>query len=314
MSSPDASGGVSRELLSALDAAAASSSRKLSESEAAPAFRLKREIGPKLQPPLVRPLLITGPADDGWLVLEQMAMDRFRLRWVAEDGMSSRTAAELSRGSGDNEVLEPAAMAIDAGGNVCLLDAAVGSVRRFSADGRWLETLVPLDFNNNSPAGAQDLAIDERGRSLIADTNSDLILWVAPDGKIEKISDEGNDLFEPRSVCPIAKDSALVADTNNNRLVQVWMNGASQAIADSGKLFEFPSRVRAIPGDNMVAVLDKSGTRVQRFTLAGERTGVITLPAAEESAGSSDLAVDREGNAVLLNPVRQSIVVVAFQE
>jgi sugar lactone lactonase YvrE len=312
MSSPD--GGVPNDLLTALDAATASSSRKLAERGAGPAFRLVREIGPKLQLPLVRPLLVAGPAESGWLVLEQLAADRFRLRWVAEDGMSSRTAAELARGNGDNDVEQPAAIAVDAGGNICLLDAASGRVRRFSPDGRWLETIAPLDPEGNSPVGAQDIAFEGQGRLIVADTNSDRVLWVAADGSVEKISDEGADLFEPRSVCAIDGESALVADTNNNCLAQVWTTGASQAIADSGGLLEFPSRVRLAAGGKWVAVLDKSGTRVQRFTLAGQRNGAVSLPTAGEAAGSSDLALDREGNAVLINHVRQSIVVLAFPE
>lgn len=313
MSSADPNAGAGRELLSALDVAAVSSSRKLAERDGAPAFRLVREIGPKLQPPLVRPLLVTG-FEEGWLVLEHAGADQFRLRWVAEDGLSSRTIAELARGNADAELEEPAALAMDRNGQICVLDASDGRIRRFSQDGRWLETIAPQDPAGAVPAGARDLAADAGGSLLVADTNNDRVLWLAEGGTIDRISDEGIDLFEPRSLCASDERAALVADTNNNRLVLVMVDGASRAIVDGSQQLEFPTRVRTSFDGKSLFVLDKSGSRVQRFTLDGKQTGSLAMPAAGESAGSSDLAVDGQGNAVLLNPVRQSIVVLAFQE
>jgi hypothetical protein len=248
--SPEANSGVSRDLLNALDAAAVSSSRKLAERGGSPAFRLVREIGPKLQPPLVQPLLIANGTDDGWLVLEQTAADRIRLRWLAADGLSSRVAAELHRGSGDTEVEAPAAVAVDRDGNVCLLDSASGSIRRFSHDGRWLETIVPLDADGNPPMGAQDLALDSQRHFWYPQPR--LVQWS------HRWSDSDDQRREPtatRSVCSTAPDSAAVADTSNNRLVESDQRRPGDCRERS--TVEFPSRVRANHDGKSVVVLDR---------------------------------------------------------
>ena len=200
----------------------------------------------------------------------------------------------------------------DAAGNVLILDAAGGTIRRFSRDGRWLETLSPADGEGNPPAGARDLALDTEGSVLVADTNRDRLLRIAPDGGVQAIAADA-DLYEPQSVCAGPGGMLLVADTNHSRIVQLG-GGPPRELVGADQALEFPSRVRLAASGQVVAVLDRGGNRALRFNLAGQRTGQIQLPASGEAAGSPDLALDAAGHAVLINPVRQSVVILDFVE
>lgn len=311
MSKPEAND----DLLSALSDAAATST-KLRPAEAAPAmqFRLIREIGPKLQPPLSRPLLVACESAGDLLVLEHPA-DSFRLRRIAADYSASSVVMELARGRGDSELEEPSAFVADDHGNILILDSAGGSVRRFSRDGRWLETLTPLDGEGNPASGARDVAIDAAGRVVLVDTNHDRLLRASGDGVAEEIGSGELDLYEPQSLCAGPDGSLIVANTNNNVVVQLTEAGQPRVIVEGSDTLEFPSRVRLGGDKQSLAVLDRTGARVQRFDWQGNRTGYILLAAnGMDLSGGTDLALDGAGQAIVINPIREAVLILGFIE
>lgn len=309
MSTPEGSD----DLLSALsDAAATSTKPRAAEGVPAMQFRLVREIGPKLQPPLARPLLVAYESAGDLLVLEHPA-ESFRLRRIAADYSASSIVMELGRGRGDSELEEPSALVADDQGNILILDAASGSVRRFSRDGRWLETLTPLDGEGNPASGARDVAIDVGNRVVLADTNHDRILR-ATDGTDEEIIGADLDLYEPQSVCTGPDESLVIANTNNNVVVQI-RQGNSKVIVEGSEHLEFPSRVRVTSDKRSLAVLDRTGSRVQRFDWQGKRTGFILLAVpGMDFSGGTDLALDGAGQAIVINPIREAVLVLGFIE
>lgn len=311
MSQPDASD----DLLSALsDAAATSTKSRPTDGATAMQFRLVREIGPKLQPPLSRPLLVACESTGDLLALEHLA-DTFRLRRIAADYSASSIVMELGRGRDDSELEEPSSLVADNAGNILILDAASGSVRRFSRDGRWLETFTLLDGEGNPASGARDVAIDGAGRAVLVDTNHDRILRAGRDGSAEEISSAELDLYEPQSLCAGPDASLIVANTNNNAVVQVAQDNKSRIIVEGSEHLEFPSRVRTAGDTKSFAVLDRTGGRVQRFDWQGKRTGYILLAApGMDLSGGADLALDNAGHAILINSVRESVLVLGFIE
>ena len=310
MSKPEGSD----DLLSALSDAAATST-KLRPAEGAPAmqFRLVRELGPKLQPPLSRPLLVACESTGDLLVLEHPA-ETFRMRRIAADYSASSVVMELARGRGDSELEEPSSLVTDGQSNILILDAASGSVRRFSRDGRWLETITPLDGEGNPATGARDVAIDGTGRVVLVDTNHDRILRTSGDGSAEEISGADLDLYEPQSLCDGPEESLIVANTNNNVVVQIKGDKPRVVVEGSDNL-EFPSRVRTTRDKKVLGILDRTGGRVQRFDWQGKRTGQILLAApGMDLSGGADLALDNDGHAILINSVRESVLVLGFIE
>ena len=320
MSHPDTGDqDLSSDLLSALDEATASSSRRLADQKPAARYRFVRELGPRLQPPIAHPRLVACQPDGDLVVLEQPASDVFRLRRVGADGTTSSIIAQLSRGEGDSELEDPASLLIDDAGSLLILDATQGNIRRFSYDGRWLETIVPIDASSSLLSGPRDFALHGDGGFVVTDTNADRLLRVDGGGTLP-IDAANLDLYEPRSVCNGPAGSLLVADTNNSRVIQLFSDARLRVLVSGKERLEFPSRVRVALDGAFFAVLDRGASRVQRFSFSGERTGEISTIAggSDTGAGSNvaldDLALDSAGQAILINPARESLLILSFVE
>jgi sugar lactone lactonase YvrE len=150
----------------------------------------------------------------------------------------------------------PAAVVVDADGNVDIADAGNNRIRRVSPDG----TIVTIAgtgtagfAGDNGPAvGAQlsfpaGLAVDAAGDLFVADAANNRIRRLSPDGTIVTIAGTGTAGFagdsgpavdaELNFPTGLAVDSAgglLVADQENNRIRRIDPNGTILTIAGNG--------------------------------------------------------------------------------
>ncbi len=305
-------------------------SSKLSSSFGAattPRFKLIREIKPEAHSPLVRPLVLAVTPQNNLLVVDLPQPDRFRVRELSPEGACRTVIAELHKGPDDNQVLEPFSVAVDGEHNFYVLDAAAGALKKFSYDGRWLDSFFAAGPDGTPFANPRDFALDGSGGLYVADTNNDRIVKLRPNGELEWIldqfaaadgSDEPDSLYEPMSVAVAPTGRIFVADTNQNRVLCFDGAGKFQrSIAGEGTV-EFPSRVRCGGPDESVHVMDQSGVRITRFDPQGRSTGCLRVAGLGLETigpeGSAGFGVDRAGHVALINALRESISILDFLE
>lgn len=284
-------------------------------------FRFVREIGTELQPPLKQPVALASAADGGLLVLDRPQRGRFRLLGLQPDLEPAGVVCELAKGSADAEVMEPVSLAVDGDGRLFVVDAQEGCVKKFSPAGRWLDT-----FRSAGPTGKLfdyplDAAVDEAGNLVVADANNNRIVQLSPDGELGWVLEnfplpgatEAEEFNEPCSLCLGRGPILRVADRNESRvlgfdrqhkLVALWQ-GVS-----------FPSVVRMAPDGTSVLVADRQ--RIQRFAASGNVTGSIEFPLdlgeAGTAGGGGPMAVDAQGNVLVVDLARDSILILDFAE
>lgn len=294
---------------------------------ATPRFKVLREIKARADAPLVRPLVLAIDLDGGLLVVDRPDPARFRVRRLASAGTGCELDVDLPKGSGDNEILEPVSLAVDGERNLYVLDAAAGVLKKYSGDGRWLDSFFAAGPDETPFANPRDVAIDKSGGLYIADTDNDRIVKLRPTGEPEWIADEfpavdgdgePDGFYEPASVSVASDGEILVADSNHNRVLGLDRQGQFLRVIAGGEQLEFPSRVRLGGADGAVHVVDQGGLRVWRFDRTGRSTGCLRLaglglePSGPE--GSAGFAVDPAGHVALVNALRESITVLDFLE
>jgi tripartite motif-containing protein 71 len=292
----------------------------LAAAAAPPGARLVREIGRDL--PLRQPLLLALDPEGRTVVLDRPAADYFRLSRLAPGGEAVDAGVVFARGPADTELLEPASLAVDAQHALYVCDAFQGCIQKFSADGRWLAT-----FREAGPAGSRfrgprGVYVSRDGHVVVADTNNSRVVRLLPDGELLWVVErfaaspggpEEEEFYEPCSVSGDGGETIWVADAARNRVLAFDGRGHLRTLLGGNDLFAFPTAVRAGAGGTALYVADQFGRRVQRFDGRGTRTGTLLLPGQEAGVGG-DLAVDADGQVVMIDPSREAIVVLAFQE
>jgi DNA-binding beta-propeller fold protein YncE len=211
---------------------------------------------------------------------------------------------------------------VDQHGQIFFPDACGNCVKKFSPDGRWLATFESAGSDGAPFNSPRDVAVDDAGNLCVADTNNNRIVGLQPDGELGWLLDrfglpggggEEEEFYEPYSVC-LAGGRLWVADTNNNRVLAFDSQRRPLDVQTNGA-FVLPSGVRARDAGS-VYVADHGNLRVQRFDGAGKRTGLLTItPRLVDNvavAGGGEMDVTAEGHVVMVNPLRESVAIVAF--
>lgn len=165
-------------------------------------------------------------------------------------------------------------------------------------------------------AAPNDVAVAADGSLLIADTNSNVIRRVGPDGVIGTLAGDGSAprrlvrpvesaarpfLNAPTGVAEASDGTVLVADSGNNAIRRITLDGRVEIVLGGrsriGTKLTRPEDVLALPnGDILVA--DTGGSRVLRLTAAG---------AVEPVAGTGEFGFARDGVPATESPLRVPI-------
>jgi DNA-binding beta-propeller fold protein YncE len=302
-----------------------STSRLESSGGTLPRFKLIREIGRSVEPPLANPIVLTLDKEGCIWTIERHESESFRLRSVTPDGTEEQLHATFRLGDGEPELQDPVSLVCDRQEGVYVLDAALAVLKKFTADGRWQETYASAGPNGAPFANPRDIAVDAEGNLYVADTYNDRILKLRPNGDLEWALDqfdpidegeEPDEFYEPSSVCVADTGHVYVADSNQNRVVCLNTRGKPTAIVEGEDLFQFPTRVRVSPGFDGFFVADRNNERFQRFDNQGKRTGILKMTGADsgDNGSGTDFHIDSSGHVVTINPARESIVVLEFLE
>ncbi|MBI5864437.1 MAG: SMP-30/gluconolactonase/LRE family protein [Planctomycetes bacterium] len=169
----------------------------------------------------------------------------------------------------------PTAVAVQANGDVLVLDGAHNRVVVFGPDGGLRKILDTFDGRPlKQPVG---LRVDSKDRIWIADSGAARIVVAGPDGVFEQ-SIELPAASDGRAADPtdvgFAPDGGLwVVDNNNHRLLRRQPQGIQwEVFGQLGEAlgqFEFPFEL-AIASDGDMFVTDVINARVQTFNAAGQ--------------------------------------------
>jgi hypothetical protein len=139
----------------------------------------------------------------------------------------------------------------------------------FDLSGRYVKKFRPPEAASFQPTG---LAIDNRGRLIVADKSSDRIWIFTPDGELLNHfgwpGDKPGDLKSPHGVAVNHKGKIIVSESGNNRLsiftdVGDFVKCVGEKGCDVGQ-FESPKSI-CITSTGTLVVTDEGNTRLQFF-------------------------------------------------
>ena len=209
-------------------------------------------------------------------------------RQLPAESSASATDPRLRLGSHT-----PSGLAVDAGGGVLVADTGNNAIRRIAPDGSV--TTVAGDGipgYRDGPArqarfrGPTGIAVDARGRLIVADTYNDRIRAITPDGTVSTIAGSGAPGLADGPAAAsafntpsgVAVDPALniyVADSGNVAIRRISADGTVTSVPDQGLVRPVgvavaPDGVIYAAGDHRVVAVDPHGAaRVVAGSTAG---------------------------------------------
>jgi hypothetical protein len=218
-------------------------------------------------------------AADGTIYVAD-AGDAQRIRRITPEGLVSSLAGGkpgYAEGSGASARFStPSGLAIDAAGVLYVADTGNNAVRRITPDG-MVSTLaggglpgfhdgIGVNAQFNGPIG---LAVDPRGRVIVADTYNDRIRAIEPDGTVSTIAGSGarGAMDGPAldaefdTPCGVAVDAAgniYVADTGSGAVRMISTSGAVSTRHTSAAALDRPIGI-AVSALGGIYVSDERG-------------------------------------------------------
>jgi len=251
------------------------------------------------------------------------AGDSNRVRKISPDGVVSTLAGStegFADGSGLNARFNtPSGIAIDSSSNLYVADTGNNRIRKISPAG-LVTTLAGSGESGHADGRASSatfngpvgVAVDPRGIVFVADTYSDCIRKIEPDGQVTTIAGGGGPgladgprstaLFDTPSGIIVSNDQLLVADTGNNRLRKISPDGQVTTLSfrsNNGEAFEFRRPLGlAATDDGYVYVTELDRPRIIQLSPDGVAREIRTLPAKSVSSTLSQttgVTIDRDG-------------------
>jgi len=222
--------------------------------------------GPTVLP---RPVAI---AFDG--VGDAYVLDQRRARILVFPRGSGQPARSIAaQGSGPGRLLDPSALAIDAGGTITVADTGNERLARFTTSGTYLGAITGAGH-------ARGVAVVPDGSRIYVSDSSNQITVYAPDGsELDSFGGTGSKLGKLNAPAQMTVDGAgnlWVADRGNNRIQKFGPAGERlQTFGERGTgqgQFIHPTSV-SVDCNGLLTVTDSSNQRVQQFALAEPTVG-----------------------------------------
>ena len=260
-----------------------------------------------------------------------------QVRRIAPDGTVT-TVAGGERGYRDGRSSTarfdtPSGLAIDAGGGVLVADSGNNAIRRVAPDGS-VTTIAGdgIPGYRDGPArearfrGPTGIAVDARGRIIVADTYNDRIRAIDPDGTVSTIAGSGTPGLADGPAAAsafdtpagVAVDPALniyVADSGNVALRRISPDGSVTSVPDQGLVRPVgvaiaPDGVIYAAGDNRVVAIDPSGAA---RVVAGWTAGFADGPGADaQFRGLAGIAPTAQAELIVADSINALIRRIRF--
>jgi Ca2+-binding RTX toxin-like protein/streptogramin lyase len=227
------------------------------------------------------------------------------------EGTATYEASIGSYGSGNGQFSHPAGVALDAKGNLWVVDQGNNRIQKFNEAGEYVSQFGSSGSENGQFSTPKAIAIDAEGNIWVADSGN---------GRLEQFDDEGeftrsvgspgsgNGQFGgPEDIAIDAEGNIWVADTYNYRI---------QKLDDEGEFIEVvnPEGLGAIEptgidvgsggkvwvtdwAHNRVVALSEAGALVSQFGSGGSGNGEFSRPDGIDVDFKGNVWVGDEGNS-----------------
>ena len=212
--------------------------------------------------------------------------------------------------AGGSSLAEPWDAAIDADGNIYVVERAANRVQKFAPSGAFLRDWGGFGSAIGQFANPRGIAVDADGNVYVADTGNDRIQkFTANGGYIRQWGTGGTDPWQFQTVSAIAVDPAgggvYVVDSEANRVLRFTADG--DPVVQWGSFgmpagsFIGPEGI-AVDRTGNVFVADTGNHRIQKFSRTGDfRWSWGTLGnAAGDLYQPSGVAIDHEGRVLVV--------------
>jgi DNA-binding beta-propeller fold protein YncE len=176
------------------------------------------------------------------------------------------------RGKGEGELETPTGVAVDAAGNILVVDTDNHRVQIYDPQGKFLSGFGKQGNGNGEFYRPSHIAIDPKGRIFISDTGNNRIQIFDSKGKyLSSVGSVGSKpgLFaEPKGIALDKAGNLWVVDRRNHRLQKFGPDGRFVGVygkqgADKGQ-FSFPEDM-TFGGSGRLYVTDGMNGRIQVF-------------------------------------------------
>jgi streptogramin lyase len=185
-------------------------------------------------------------------------------------------------------LIDPAAVAVDASGNVYFADAGHDAIKEWNAATQAVTTLVSAGLKN--PRG---VAVDRLGNVYIADTGQDRIKeWIAATGKVITLVRAG--LNHPRGVAVDRAGNVYIADTGNDKIKKrnVTTHAVRTLVAEG---VNKPHGV-AVDSSGNVYIADTDNDAIKEWKRSTRKVTALVSTGLSRPLG---VAVDHSGNVYI---------------
>jgi RHS repeat-associated protein len=238
--------------------------------------------------------------------------DKLGERTRAAPPLASYASSFGSFGSGTGKFSHPAGIAIDAKGNLWVVDEANRRVEKFSQAGEYLSSFGSFGTGNGQFSRPTDVAIDANGNLWVTDAGNNRVEEFSEAGKyLTKFGSagSGNGQFaEPESIAIDSGGNIWVADTNNGR-VQEFTSKAKfvKVVGKKGTgegQFQLPDGIAIGSGGhvwvadwaNHVVEFSEAGAFIRQVGSKGSANGQFLHALAIDVDAEGHVWVGDEGN------------------
>lgn len=175
-------------------------------------------------------------------------------------------------GSGDGELRNPLAVAVDAEDNVYVADTDNHRVQKFDREGRFLTRWGSHGRGSGEFDLPGGIAVDGQGHVYVVDTDNHRVQKFDSTGRFLAVWGEGGSrpgqLYRPKGIAVDGHGDVYVADCNNHRIQKFspegrFLGAFGREGTGAGEL-SFPSAV-AVDGAGRIFVADSGNDRIQVF-------------------------------------------------
>ncbi|MGH2355810.1 MAG: flippase activity-associated protein Agl23, partial [Chloroflexota bacterium] len=218
-----------------------------------------------------------------------------------------------SSGSEPGQLNTPRGVALDAEGNVYVVDTLNNRIQKFDRTGKLLTAWGTKGSGDGQFVEPMGIAVDGQGNVFVADTWNHRIQKFDANGRfLAKWNGQQGGFWGPRAIAVDSQGNVYVTDTGNKRIQK--FDNAGMLLAQFGGPGSGPGQLNepiglAVTPDGELYVADTNNRRIQKFDASG--TPVAEWPVAGWQGGQRNepyLALDADGNLYATDPPGARIV------
>jgi DNA-binding beta-propeller fold protein YncE len=215
------------------------------------------------------------------------------------------------KGNGPNQLVESRGVAINADGNVAIVDSVGKRVELFDHAGKLLHVIGGPGNGDGQFAEPVAATFDTAGNLLVLDSESAWVQRFGPDGQFSgKFGGPTAGFYHPRGIAVDGLGNVYLADTGTGRII-VFNSGGEQAkaLGEHGqKLGQLQEPVGvAVAGDGSIFVTDPTAKRLSRYDAAFQLVSSWDLTPTD-TVIAGHVAVASDGNVYVSDPANHRII------